>query len=122
VRVLVFVEAKELKTWRWQWLCAPIDGNDWDFLSLDQRVLFSLYLPSLTARAYPPIGPHDLRALVVVANPADPTKKYGLVSFNVDQNIARLQAIFGKQIPSDVLARVPGAVGPPTLEELVLLC
>ena len=67
VRVLVFVESEELKSWRWEWLCGPVDGDVWDFLSLDQRVLFSLYLPSLTDRAYPPIGRHDLRALVVVA-------------------------------------------------------
>jgi hypothetical protein len=44
VRVLVFVEAEDLKTWRWEWLCAPLDGDRWDLLSLDQRALFSLYL------------------------------------------------------------------------------
>jgi hypothetical protein len=44
--VLVSVESEELKTLRWEWLCGPVDGDAWDFLSLDQRVRFSLYLPS----------------------------------------------------------------------------
>jgi CHAT domain len=100
-------------------LCAPFDGGRWDFLGVDQRALFSLYLPSLTDRAYPPIGPRDLRALVVVANPADPAELYGLVAFDVDQNVARLRNIFGRRIPSAVLARVPGAAGTPTLDALV---
>jgi hypothetical protein len=115
---LVFVEAEELKTWRWEWLCAPANDGRWDFLSLDQRALFSLYLPSLTDRAYPPIGSHDLRALVVVANPADPGNRYGLASFDVDQNVSRLREIFGQKIPCDVLARTPGAAGAPTLDEI----
>jgi hypothetical protein len=118
-RVLLFVEAEELKSWRWEWLCGPLDGNRWDFLSLDQRALFSLYLPSLTDRAYPPIGRADLRALVVVASPADPDKRYGLEPFDIASNVARLQAIFGEQIPSEVMARVPGAAGGATLDELI---
>src|SRR5208337_2269730 len=35
VRVLVFVEAEELKAWRWEWLCAPLEDDRWEFLSLD---------------------------------------------------------------------------------------
>jgi hypothetical protein len=118
-RVLVFVEAEELKTWRWEWLCAPIGGGRWDFLSLDQRALFSLYLPSLTPRLYPPIGQLDLRALIVVANPADPQKKYRLAPFNVDQNVASLQSILTQRIPAEMLARVAGAKGAPTLDALI---
>ena len=117
-QMLVFVEAEDLKTWRWEWLCAPIDGDRWDFLSLDQRALFSLYLPSQTDRSYPPIGPHDLRALVVVANPSDPTNKYGLERFDVDQNVSSLGAILSRRIPFEVLARTPGAAGAPTLDEI----
>jgi WD40 repeat protein len=117
-RVLLFVEADELKSWRWEWLCAPVDSISWDFLSLDQRVLYSLYLPSLTNRAYPPIGRNDLRALVVVANPADPEKRYGLASFDVGQNVARLRSIFGERTPAKVLARVAGAGGAPTLDAI----
>lgn len=120
-RILVFVEDDELKSWRWEWLCAPLEDGQWDFLSLDQRVLFSLYLPARTNRAYPPIGRKDLRALMVVANPGDPANKYGLAhaSFKADQNVATLQAVFAQGIPCDVLARVPGAVGGPTLPALL---
>jgi energy-coupling factor transporter ATP-binding protein EcfA2 len=119
VHVLVFVEAEELKIWRWEWLCAPFDGGRWDFLSLDQRALFSLYLPSFADRAYPPIGRRDLRALVVVASPDDPGKRYSLASFNVNENVLRLQAAFGQKIPCEVLARAPGAGGMPTLDQVV---
>ena len=77
VRVWLCVEDPALRSWRWEWLCAPVDSSRWDFLSLDQRALYSLYLPSLTDRPYPPIGRHDLRALVVVANPADPSGAIG---------------------------------------------
>ena len=51
-------------------LCAPLDGK-WDLLALDQRVPFSLYLPSLADRRFPPIGRRDLRALILEANPAE---------------------------------------------------
>jgi WD40 repeat protein len=118
VRVLLFVEAEDLKAWRWEWLCAPGNGTAWDFLSLDQRVLYSLYIPSLTERAYPPIGRNSLRALVVVANPADPERRYGLASFDANQNVARLQSIFGDRSPATVLARTAGAAGSPTLEAI----
>jgi hypothetical protein len=111
-RVLLFVEAEELRTWRWEWLCAPLDGQRWGFLSLEQRELYSLYLPSLTDRVCPPLGRHDLRALVVVASPADPGGRYGLAAFDVGQTVARLRAIFeGQQVALEVLARVPGALG-----------
>ena len=118
VRILVFVEAEELKSWRWEWLCAPVDGEAWDFLNLDQRALYSIYLPSLTTKAFPPIGRRDLRALVLIANPADPDEKYRLASFDVAQNVARLKAIFAERLPAEVLARAPGASGLPTLDEL----
>jgi WD40 repeat protein len=118
VRVFLFVEADDLKAWRWEWLCAPGGGTAWDFLSLDQRVLYSLYLPSLTERAYPPIGRNSLRALVVVANPADPDRRYGLASFDANQNVARLQSIFRDRCPATVLARTAGTAGSPTLEEI----
>jgi WD40 repeat protein len=117
-RVLVFVEDEKLKAWRWEWLCAPLEDGRWDFLSLDQRALFSLYLPSCTDRAYPPIGRHDLRALLVVANPGDPERKYRLEPFDPSRNVALLQ-VFGPSIPCDVLARVSGAVGAPSLDALL---
>lgn len=117
-RVLLFVEAEELKSWRWEWLCAPTDG-DWDFLSLDQQLAYSLYLPSPTERTFPPIGGRDVRALVLVANPADPQKRYGLMPFDAAANVARLKSIFERlrntlgPVPVRLLARLPDAAGRP---------
>ena|ERR1700730_14413727 len=56
LRVLLSVEPDELKIWRWEWLCGPMDAACWNFLSLDQRIRFSQYLPSLTDRAFPPLA------------------------------------------------------------------
>jgi hypothetical protein len=67
LRVLLSIEADdpELKVLHWERLCAPIDG--WASLAIHQRTPFSLYIPSLTDRRFPPLGPLDLRALVLVA-------------------------------------------------------
>jgi hypothetical protein len=115
LHVLLFVEDAELKGLRWERLCAPLDGG-WDFLALNQRVPFSLYLPSTTDQRFPPIGRRDLRALVVVANPQG-LKEYRLALFDAAAAVAGVRASLGS-IPSDVLAAVPGAVGPPTLDAL----
>jgi len=82
LRVLLFVEADDLKTLRWERLCAPLDGG-WNFLALDQRVPFSLYLPSLTDRRFPPIGRRDLRALVLVTSREGLDGVYHLDPFDV---------------------------------------
>ena len=58
LRMLLNVEAKELKPLHWERLCAPLDSG-WDFLCLNQATPFSIYLPSLTDRRYPPIGRRD---------------------------------------------------------------
>jgi WD40 repeat protein len=115
LRLLLFVEADDLKTLRWERLCAPLDAG-WDFLALDQRVPFSLYLPSLTDRRFPPIGRRDLRALVMVAGP-EGLEKYRLESFDPEIAVSSVQTALG-EIPCDVLAAVEGAVGPPTLDAL----
>jgi WD40 repeat protein len=119
VRLWLCVEDAALRSWRWEWLCGPVDTTGWDFLSLDQRVLYSLYLPSLTDRPYPPIGRRDLRALLLVANPTDPGDRYGLATFDASAAVNRIGAVFDGQISCDVLARVPQAIGPPTLDALV---
>ena len=115
LRVLLFVEAPDLKTWRWERLCAPLDGP-WDFLALNQRTPFSLYLPSLANRLFPPIGRRDLRALVLAASP-EGIEPFGLESFDVPTVLKSVQTALGR-IPCDVLAEVEGAVGPPTLDAL----
>ncbi|MEH1824200.1 MAG: CHAT domain-containing protein [Nostoc sp.] len=117
LRVLLFIEApdKELRTLRWERLCAPIDG-DWQILAINQRVPFSFYIPAITDRLFPPIGRRDLRALVLVASPSD-SQKYKLDTFDVEDTVKSVRAALGN-IPTDVLATVDGAIGLPTLDEL----
>ncbi|MCP4395898.1 MAG: CHAT domain-containing protein, partial [bacterium] len=115
LRVLLFVEADDLKSLHWERLCAPL-GRGWDFLTLDQRLPFSLYLPSLTDRRFPPIGRQDLRALVLVVNP-DGQDEWGLESFDDREAVSMVRKVLA-DIPCDVLATVADAVGPPTLDEL----
>jgi len=124
IRLLLFVEADDLRQLRWERLCAPfIQGSEthWDFLTLNQRTLFSLYLPSLTDRRYPPIGRRDLRALVVIASP-NGLANYGLQPFDAAAAAAQVQTALGA-IPFDLLASgstgpVPQAVGPASLTAL----
>ena len=115
LRVLLFVEADDLRVLRWERLCAPIDGG-WNFLALDQRVPFSLYLPSQTDRSFPPIGRCDLRVLIMAANP-EGIEKYSLSQFDVPKAVSCVRTALG-EIPSDVLASVESALGPPTLDAL----
>ena len=115
VRVLLTVEAPDLKALRWERLNAPLQGT-WQFLALDQRVPFSLYLPSLTDQRFPPIGRRDLRALVVVAAP-DAAGPPGLAPFDGGETIAAVRRALG-EIPSAVLATGEGFAGPPTLDAL----
>ncbi len=134
MRVLLFVETDELRVLRWERLCAPFageNGNGWDFLLLNQRTLFSLYLPSLTDRRYPPIGRRDLRALVLIACPSG-LDQYGLVDFNAAATAGQVRQALGG-IPFDLLTSpaaytdgdmdvagngVPEAVGPASLDAL----
>lgn len=124
IRLLLFVEADDLRQLRWERLCAPFQqgqATHWDFLTLNHRTLFSLYLPSLTDRRYPPIGRRDLRALVLIASPNGLTA-YGLQPFDATAAATQVQAALGA-IPFDLLASgstgaVPNAVGPASLTAL----
>ncbi|MGF2040435.1 MAG: eIF2A-related protein [Nostoc sp. CmiVER01] len=117
LRVLLFIEApdKELRTLRWERLCAPIDGN-WQMLAINQRVPFCFYIPAITDRLFPAIGRRDLRALVLVASPSD-SQKYKLDTFDIEATVKNVRSALG-DIPTDVLATVDGAIGLPTLDEL----
>jgi tetratricopeptide (TPR) repeat protein/energy-coupling factor transporter ATP-binding protein EcfA2 len=116
LHVLLFIEDTDLRTLRWERLCAPLDGR-WDFLGLNQRVPFSLYLPSVTDQRFPPIGRRDLRALILVASPDDPENGYRLAPFDAAATVAEVRAALG-EIQADALAAVEGAAGPPTLDAL----
>jgi hypothetical protein len=115
LHVLLFVEAEDLRGLRWERLCAPLDSR-WKFLSLDQRVPFCLYLPSVTDRRFPPIGRLDLRTLILTASPAG-LDRYKLSAFDAAAAAARVRAALG-EIPSEVLGVGEGTVGPPTLDAL----
>ncbi|MBX9255544.1 CHAT domain-containing protein, partial [Desmonostoc muscorum CCALA 125] len=117
LRVLLFIEAadKELRTLRWERLCAPIDGY-WQMLAINQRVPFSFYIPAITDRLFPSIGRRDLRALLLVASPSD-SQRYKLDTFDVEATVKSVRSSLG-DIPTDVLAAVDDAIGLPTLDEL----
>ena len=118
LHVLLYIEADDLKTLRWERLCAPVDGQ-WQFLLLNQRTPFSLYLPSVTDRRFPPFGRLHLRALIVAASPAG-LEQYRLEPFDVAGAVRRVRDALG-EIPSDTLAAadvLTDAVGPPALDAL----
>src|SRR5829696_10312808 len=121
LRILFTVEDEGLRPLRWERLSAPFDGG-WDLLALNQEAPFSLYLPSVTDRRFPPIGRRDLRALIIAANPAG-LDQYRLAPFDVVAAVAGVRAALG-DIPSDVLAtdatgtESDGSVGPATLDAI----
>jgi hypothetical protein len=121
LRILLSIEAAdndEVKTLHWERLCAPIDADgDWHLLARDQRVPFSLYIPTIIDRRFPPIGRRDLRALVLVASPSN-IGKFQLAPFDVEAVLSGVKEALG-EIPYEILANdVAGAIGPPTLQEL----
>ena len=117
LRVLLTVEDEGLRPLRWERLCAPFDGG-WDLLALNHAVPYSLYLPSITDRRFPPMGRRDLRALIVAASPAG-LEQYRLAPFDVTAAVAGVRDALG-EISSDVLAsdakvtEMEGTVGPAT--------
>ncbi|MEJ6486827.1 CHAT domain-containing protein [Nostoc punctiforme UO1] len=116
LHVLLYIEADDLKELQWQKLCSPLDG-DWDFLCLNQRTPFSLYIPTITEQLFPAIGRRDLQALVVAASPSG-LGKFQLEDFDVEVAVDSIKTALG-DIPTDVLAKVDGAIGPPTLDALM---
>ncbi|AFY82195.1 CHAT domain-containing protein [Oscillatoria acuminata] len=121
LRVLLAIEAGEndpMKTLHWERLCAPIEADgSWQILVRDQRVPFSLYIPTIVDRRFPPIGRRDLRCLIVVASPSN-LGKYQLTPFDVEGVLSGVKTALG-DIPYSILANnIEGALGPPTLQEL----
>jgi WD40 repeat protein len=117
LRVLLVIEDAGLRSLHWESLCGPIGvGGRWAHLALDQRVLFSHYLPSLAERRVPAIGRADLRALVVVANPAADNKSK-IAAFDGQTTLDSVRQALGG-IPHTALANVPDADGPATLDEI----
>jgi len=117
LHLLLVVETPELKPLLWGRLCAPTHlGRSWDFLALNQNVLFSMYLPSLTDRHFPAIKRPDLKALIMVADPPE-GNRFEIDPFNVKDTVAGIRESIG-EIPHDILANTQGSMGPPTLDRL----
>jgi WD40 repeat protein/energy-coupling factor transporter ATP-binding protein EcfA2 len=117
LHILLQIEDEELRQLRWEKLCAPWDSGNWDYLLLNQKTPLSLYIPSTTGRLFPPIGRLDLQALVVAASP-EGLGHIHLAPFDVQATVSSIKASLG-DIPCDVLATVDGAIGLPTLENLM---
>jgi WD40 repeat protein len=115
LHMLLFVEDASLRTLRWERLCGPQEDR-WDFLRLRQDTPFSLYLPAATDSRFPYLARSDLRALIVVASPPR-GNAFGLDPFDAGRTSSGVRLALGP-IPCDVLSTAPGAVGPPTLDEL----
>ncbi len=101
LRVLLSIEAPDLRAIDWHRLAAPFDGH-WRFLASQQNTPFSLSIPSPASAHFPALGRRDLRALVLVAGPETLSGDYKLASFDVPATLAGIQESLG-DIPCDVL-------------------
>jgi WD40 repeat protein len=115
VRLLLCVEAEDLRELRWERICSPV-GTRWDHVSLDQATPLTLYIPTGDDRRFPPVGKDDLRALILVASP-DGLDTFGLRGFDAAA-AARWTRDALAGIGCDVLGFVDDATGPPTLDTL----
>lgn len=116
LRVLLFIEADDLRNLRWERLCAPTDRG-WDFLQINQQTPYSLYLPSLIDRRFPPLNRSQMKALILVAGPEELKGNLPLPSFDVEASVRNVSDALEK-IPHQVLASSPHAIGKPNLENL----
>ncbi len=113
VRLIVDDDASELNSLSWETLIVPSFATP---LLLDERILFSRYQASADSR---PIVVHttdSLRALVVVANPAD-IADYGLTPIDVASERERAYGALGTIGVTPLDGR--GEANRPTLEHLL---
>ncbi|MBX0326920.1 CHAT domain-containing protein [Oscillochloris sp. ZM17-4] len=97
---------------RWEWLQDPDDGAP---LALSQRVLLSRYLPGGSGEPITLPDGCDLRALVLIASPADlPT--FRLAPLDVAAEQRRIVAALGTIRPTLLASGTPAA---PTLANLL---
>ena len=101
LRVLLSVEAPDLRALDWHRLAAPFDGR-WRFLAVQQNTPFSLAVPSPASVHFPAIGRRDLRALVLVAGPESLSGDYKLAPFDVAATLESVQTALG-DLPCDTL-------------------
>jgi hypothetical protein len=99
LRLMVGPSAPELHRLHWETMQNPLDDTP---LSTSENIVFSRYLSSLDWRPVRLHSKGDLRALVVVANPAN-LADYGLAAIDVQAEIKRAQQGLG-DVPSGVLS------------------
>jgi hypothetical protein len=116
LRLLLVIEASDLTAIHWERLCVPVDDDRWAVAAIDQRFVYSRYLPSPNDQYFQPFGRRQLRVLLLVASPTN-IERYNLQPFDPAPVVAGLRQAIGPA-HCDLLADTPGAVGPPTLEAL----
>ncbi|HLO16374.1 MAG TPA: CHAT domain-containing protein, partial [Anaerolineales bacterium] len=102
LRIMLSVEAIDLRAIDWHRLAAPFGGR-WRFLAVQQNTPFSLAISSPVSTRFPAIGRLDLRALLLVAGPESLASDYKLAPFDIHATIASIQTSLG-EIPSDTLS------------------
>lgn len=110
IRVALTADAAELHAVRWETLRDPVDGA---LLSTSEWVRLTRYLSSGDWRTIRLRGRGDLRALALIASPAD-LPDYGLAPLDVAGEQSRLLATLAG-VPTTVLAGPTGA----TLAQLI---
>lgn len=115
LHVLVALDCPELRMFRWELLCAPIDDR-LEFLGMTQRVAFARYISSGVDRRFRPLARDGLRALVVIANP-DGLDRYSLDPFDEGAATEAVEQALG-DIPHDTLSADPRALGLPTMDAI----
>ena len=109
VRLFIGPSAPELHLLRWETLREP---QEHDRLLTDDHLLFSRFLSSQEGVSVPFRPRAELRALVVIANPAD-LAQYGLAPLDVNAELQRVRAGLG----DIACTELPGQ-GRPTLGDI----
>jgi len=102
LRVLLSIEAPDLRALDWHRLAAPFDGR-WRCLASQQNTPFSLSIPSPASAHFPALGRRDLRALLLVAGPELLSGDYRLAPFDIPATLESIKTALG-DIPCDILS------------------
>lgn len=115
LRLLISPDASNLHDFRWETLRNPLLTDR--TLATDEVIWFSRYVSSRDWRPVQLRTKEELRALVVVANPAN-LATYKLEAINVDKELDSIQRAFGETIPFTALASGGNATTERILAEL----
>jgi len=111
LRLFVGDSAPELHALRWETLRLPDDDAG---IVTSERLLFSRYLSSGDWRPIKLRPKSDLRAVALIANPAD-LARYRLAPVDVEGEASRFGTALAGQMPLAVLGRAPGGATTPAL-------